>query len=232
MRTGRRATEVEEQAEHIGILALLQDNTLLGQHKRLVGRNVMLLYEEIVVIATVGKFHGHCGTVLVGLHHQLEMVALGSTGGELGIDMELTLPLRTTQSFGKGNLIDIALVGCLVVGNGAPASVSEIVAKGIEPRTIVNSFPQVVGIIVVHGNSLFKENLADLDMCTGRRATEVEEQADDIGILALLQGNTLVFQDEGLVGCNIITIHEEVVVVTTVGKFHGDTRTVLVGLHH
>ena len=57
--------------------------------------------------------------------------------------MELTLPLRTAHSLGKGDLISIARMRSLVVGNGTPASISEIVAKGIELRTVVNSFPEV-----------------------------------------------------------------------------------------
>ena len=57
--------------------------------------------------------------------------------------MELTLPLRTAHSLGKGDLISIARMRSLVVGNGTPASISEIVAKSIELRTVVNSFPEV-----------------------------------------------------------------------------------------
>ena len=93
MSATRRTTEVKEQAEHFGILTFLQYNTLLFQDERLIASHIMLLYEEVVVITTIGEFHRHAWTVLVRLHHKIEVVLLGSARCQFGINVELALPL-------------------------------------------------------------------------------------------------------------------------------------------
>ena len=92
------------------------------------------------------------------------MILLRGAGGELGVDVELTLPLRATHAFRKGNLVGVAIVDALLVGNLRPTVVSKPVAKSVEQGAVVNSLPEVVGIVVVQTDGFLEVDLADLHM--------------------------------------------------------------------
>ena len=92
----------------------------------------MALLEEEVVVARVGQFEGHLRHVVVGFHHQVEVILLAGRCGQFGVDVELCLPLRCTDVFGQVYLIGVAVVGGFVVGDLMPIiACSEVVAKGI-----------------------------------------------------------------------------------------------------
>ena len=129
----------------------------------------MAAFAEEVGVAGIGQLNGHAGAVVVGQHLQLEVVGLRATSSKLSVDMELALPLASTHALGQRNLIGVAIVG----GHGLsskcrPAVVGKPVTEGIELRTVVDSAPQVVGIVVVQNDSLFEVDLTDLDMRSGR----------------------------------------------------------------
>ena len=89
----RRAAEVEEQADGRCIGFFPQRCTLNGVDIRLVGRDVVATFAEEVRVARVGERDGHAWAVVVGLQHQLEVVGLLCAGRQLGVDVELALPL-------------------------------------------------------------------------------------------------------------------------------------------
>ena len=149
MGASRRASEVEEQTDALSILAFLQGCARQFEDKRLVGLQVMASLAEEVGVATVGELDSHLRTVVVRLHHHVEVISLRGAGGQLGINVELSLPLRASKAFRKCNLICVAAVGSLIIGNAAPAIVGEVVAEGIEQRPVIDGLPQVGTALIV-----------------------------------------------------------------------------------
>ena len=126
------------------------------------------LAEEIGV-AGIGQLDGHTRTIGIGLHHQLEVVLLSSTGRQLGVNVELALPLAATHTLGQGNLVGVTLVGSYgLYGQLAPTVVGKPVSHRAAYRTIVYTTPQVFSIVVVQNDGLLEINLANLDMRAGR----------------------------------------------------------------
>ena len=90
----------------------------------------MTTFAEEVAVASVGELNGYARTIVIGLHHQLEVVLLGCRCRELGVDMELTLPLTAAHSLRKNDLVSITIVGShWLVGQLAPAVVGKPVAE-------------------------------------------------------------------------------------------------------
>ena len=75
MRTCGGAAEVEEQADGRSISTFLQGHTLTLEDKS-VSRHIHTLLDEEVGVARVGEFEGHLRTVLISLHHKVEVVCL------------------------------------------------------------------------------------------------------------------------------------------------------------
>ena len=168
----------------------------------------MASFAEEVGVARVGELDGHLRAVVVGLHHEVEVVGLRGKCRELGVDVELSLPLATANTLGKRNLVGVAALSSLGVGNRAPAVVGKPVTEGIEQRTVVNTLPQVgaalivpvhyrsigivgrVGVVAVgrHGAvvvvMVLQHDVGDVDVGLARSMAEVEDELHGIKILA------------------------------------------------
>ena len=164
----------------------------------------MTTLAEEVRVTTVGELDGHLRTIVVGLHHQIEVVSLRGAGGELGVNVELTLPLRAAHAFRKGDLVAVAIVDALLVGNLRPAVVCKPVAESVEQGAVVNSLPEVgtaivvpvhlgsIGIVWVirwrHGavvvGMVLQHDVRDVDVGLTRCMTEVEDELHGVKILA------------------------------------------------
>ena len=119
-------------------------------------------------------------------------------------------------------------MGSLRVGDGAPVVVSEVVTHLHAYSTIVDALPEVVGIVVVHGQSFFQIDFADLNVRAGRRTTEVEEQTDGRSIGTFLQGNALTLQNEWCAALYVVALLDEEVGIASIGEFEGYARQILV----
>ena len=91
--TARRTAEVEEQTDCLSIDTFLQGYTLTLQDERLTTGYVIALLDEEVGITSIGELEGHLWQILIRLHDHIEIVLLLCTGSQLGVDMELSLPL-------------------------------------------------------------------------------------------------------------------------------------------
>ena len=163
------------------------------------------LAEEIGV-ARVCQLDGYTRTIGIGLHHEVEVVGLCSASCQLGVDVELTLPLAATHTLGQGNLVGVALVGSYgLYGQLAPAVIGKPVAEGIEQGAVVNGLPQVAAALVipVHDGTvgivriirivvgrfravvvgmILQYDVRDIDMGVCLTAAKVEEQVDALHI--------------------------------------------------
>ena len=63
--------------------------------------------------------------------------------------MELALPLASAKTLGECQLVSVATVSSLAVGNTAPTIICKVVAECVEHRTIVNSLPQITATLIV-----------------------------------------------------------------------------------
>ena len=122
------------------------------------------------------------------------------------------------------------------VGNLGPAVVGEPRRDADESGTLIDTLPKVVGIVVVHLNSLLEVDFADADRGSDRRSAKVEEERQSMGIV-LDELNALCFVDELLTGLDVVAVGEEevAVVLGAVGivglrELDGDTRQVVVRL--
>ena len=92
MGASRTASEVEEQTDGRSIQTIFQGHALTLEHES-VSRYIHTLLDEEVRVARISEFEGYTWTVSVSFHHEIEVIGLSGTGSQLGVDMELTLPL-------------------------------------------------------------------------------------------------------------------------------------------
>ena len=103
----------------------------------------MTSFAEEVTVTRVGELNSHARTIIICLHHEVEVVSLCSTGCELGVDVELTLPLTAADSTWNSDLVGVAIVGGLIIRNLTPAVVGKPVAEGVKQCSVVNTLPEV-----------------------------------------------------------------------------------------
>ena len=110
----------------------------------------MTSFAEEVAVASIGELNSHTWAVIIGLHDEIEVVCLGSTCSELGVDVELTLPLATADSLRNSDLIGIAIMCSLrLSAECCPTVVGKPVAEGIEQCAVVNGLPEVGTALIV-----------------------------------------------------------------------------------
>ena len=178
-------------------------------------------------------------TILIHLDLKLEVIGLRSAGGQLCVNVELSLPLVLAKVGRQCDLVSITFEASLSEVDAVPVvASSEVVAK-IEGFCLVNGLPQVVGIVVVQAGywsrsttCLLEVDLADLHVGTTRRTTEVEEQTDGCCVSTLFQGDTLALQDERLTTSHVVTLLDEEVRIASISEFEGHLRQILIRLHN
>ena len=79
--------------------------------------------------------------------------------------MELALPLAAAHAFRKSNLVSVAIAGShRLSAECCPTVISKPVAEFAGHAAVVDTFPEVIGIVVVEADGLLEVNLTDLDV--------------------------------------------------------------------
>ena len=112
---------------------------------------------EAISITSIGELDGYAWAVIICLYYHIEVVSLSCACSQLGVDMELALPLATAHSLRKCNLVGISAMGSFWLSwQFTPSIISKPVSECVEQCAIINGLPEVSAalIIPVHGRSI------------------------------------------------------------------------------
>ena len=149
MSADRCATEVEEERQRVCIV-LWQSYALCLINVRYIGLDVVTVGEEEVVVVLgliirLSEFDGDTVGIIVGLDHTVEVVLLARACSKRGVDGELSLPLRSTHTFGDSEFPHTIGMCPLWVTNLRPSVVGEPRSDADEGITVLHGCPKVGG---------------------------------------------------------------------------------------
>ena len=117
----RRTSEVEEQTNGRGISTLFQGDATPSERLGTVCWHIVALLDEEIRVASIRQLHGDLRTILIHLDLKLEVIGLRSAGGQLCVNVELSLPLVLAKVGRQCNLVSITFEASLSEVDAVPS---------------------------------------------------------------------------------------------------------------